>query len=189
MELQTVALALAVGHHQHHDMSVRVDEAARRLLVVDLALERVRGRRARPRSTLRPASSRQKRSAGACRCRTRRGCAPSTGAASSRPRAASPPASPRRPVGYWSSASCPAPVRAELARVVVKIASGPARRNAGGLNASWTRKRASAGSNLAEILERTARSRGWACRTGGIGSKRGFAGGVRETINADEANR
>ena len=45
MQLQAVALALAIGHHQHDDVSLRVDKAARRLLVVDLALEQIRGRR------------------------------------------------------------------------------------------------------------------------------------------------
>ena len=45
VQLQAVALALAIGHHQHDDVPIRVDKAARRLLVVQLALERIRGRR------------------------------------------------------------------------------------------------------------------------------------------------
>ena len=41
MKLQSIALALAVGDHQHDDVPVRVDKAARGLLIVDFAFKRV----------------------------------------------------------------------------------------------------------------------------------------------------
>src|ERR1700749_4480706 len=45
MQLQPVALALAIGDHQHHHMPARVDEAARSFLIVKRGFKRIRSRR------------------------------------------------------------------------------------------------------------------------------------------------